>query len=386
MVKYSTLKVAHLAIGTELTTGQTQNSNSTRLARLLSENGVKNGCHLIVPDQQSDILKALTFLADDHQWILIYGGLGPTSDDFTRYALAEWTQLEMVTDQDAWQNIQTILTSRNYPIHAFQARQSEFPKGSQIMTNTKGTAHGFHLSHQGKEFFVFPGPPKEVESVIENYFLNWLTQNKPNKNQWVTYMWNTMGLGESEVADRVESLAENFPVELGYRVHLPYVEFKISFDKKDESDVKELITNVTNKLRPFIVYGSKYPFHKVIREKISSFSLIEIHDMASNGLVADELKNLWDSNSSFLVTNKKTNLEPLANKWLLAIDSLSNLEIEIKEWAGLNHRSWTLDLSNIQKLPKERIHLFIKERVLQKISNWDFNEKELELKMDERVK
>ncbi|MEI7973969.1 MAG: hypothetical protein WCH11_06340, partial [Bdellovibrio sp.] len=47
-----------------------------------------------------------------------------------------------------------------------------------------------------------------------------------------------LGLGESEIAHRVEEVTADCPFEKGYRVHLPYVEVKLIYPKSRQEEAR----------------------------------------------------------------------------------------------------------------------------------------------------
>ncbi len=287
-----TIRASHIAIGTELTSAQTLNTNSPTIAKFLQEMGIKNQAHIVVPDDRKLIMQSFDFIAPETDWLFVYGGLGPTTDDFTRDMVSEWTGKELQLDESVWQHIQDILTQRGVVVRDFQKHQAMFPVGAHIMENSKGTAHGFHLSAKGKEIFILPGPPKEVQSVLENYLHQWVKEHSTTSDSEITEIWNTMGLGESEVSYQIENLVKDYDVVVGYHVHLPYVEVKITYLKSQTEKNRPLVAAIEKTLQPILIYRNKYPypdFFKTFFQTRPALTLID--DVTRGGIFAD-LK-LW---------------------------------------------------------------------------------------------
>ena len=80
-------KIALLSTGDELVNGDVLNTNSQHLARQLLDHAIQPGLHITASDDQNQIESAMRFLLADHAGLIITGGLGPTSDDRTRFAL-----------------------------------------------------------------------------------------------------------------------------------------------------------------------------------------------------------------------------------------------------------------------------------------------------------
>lgn len=231
------MKASILAIGTELTTGQILNKNASSISEKLKKLGISVNSHITVPDDKKLMHAALNFAAEQSELLFITGGLGPTSDDFTRDVVSEWSGLRMQFDENSWAHIQQRLSSRGFTVRDMQKQQCYFPEGSQILTNREGTAHGFSFVTPTKKVYVLPGPPREIEAIWQDHIHAELVQKTQHLNKLITHSWDTMGMGESDVAFIVEEILKDRPVdlynELGYRVHLPYVEFKLSYFAND---------------------------------------------------------------------------------------------------------------------------------------------------------
>src|SRR5690242_1770742 len=95
-------KASLLAIGNELTSGQIINRNAAWIAQRLADVGIETVRHLAVRDQKAEIVGAIGEIARDAELLFLTGGLGPTSDDLTRDAVAAWLGVEMEYYAPAW--------------------------------------------------------------------------------------------------------------------------------------------------------------------------------------------------------------------------------------------------------------------------------------------
>ncbi|HEX7613505.1 MAG TPA: molybdopterin-binding protein, partial [Candidatus Limnocylindrales bacterium] len=78
-----------LAVGSELTTGETRDTNSGDLARSLSDAGVDVAWISALPDRLGTVTAALSDALEAADLVITTGGLGPTPDDLTREAIAD---------------------------------------------------------------------------------------------------------------------------------------------------------------------------------------------------------------------------------------------------------------------------------------------------------
>ena len=249
------MKASLLAIGTELTVGQILNKNAQWMAAQLKKIGVDADIHLTVPDERHEILKSLKYLEPTSDVIFVTGGLGPTSDDFTREVINEWAcpNEELQFDPQSWSHIEKLLTPRGIPLRESQRQQCLFPRGAKVLTNHQGTANGFQMKVRDCEVFVLPGPPREIAAIWQDWIHEWLEKNTSHLDPLVTHSWDTMGLGESEIAHLTEEALKGIDIERGYRVHLPYVEVKLSYARSRQKEMNPAIAKVEKVLEPHTV-------------------------------------------------------------------------------------------------------------------------------------
>lgn len=330
----TTKRASVLAIGTELTTGQIINKNASSLSERLKKESVLTQLHLTVPDQRDLMLQALDICAQHSDWIFVTGGLGPTSDDFTRDVVANWCGKELVWDDASWNHLTDRLTSRGYVVKDIQKQQCYFPRGARILINAEGTAHGFHVSAKGKEIFVLPGPPREIEACWKAGIQDWLLANTKDLEKYITRSWDTLGLGESDLAVAVEPIIQDLQktldrhgnknddnrLEVGYRVHLPYVEFKLSFYKKDEALLIPFIEMIDETLAAWTILRDGEDVLKLLGKKIvnEGFTSLSFVDELSGTYLLNrlngQLKNWIDTHRTLQGSNKNIEFS-FSNHW-----------------------------------------------------------------------
>ena len=77
-----------LSIGSELTVGETRDTNAGDLARRLTAMGVRVDRIQALPDRLDTVREAIVAAIGRADLIVTTGGLGPTPDDLTREAVA----------------------------------------------------------------------------------------------------------------------------------------------------------------------------------------------------------------------------------------------------------------------------------------------------------
>ena len=110
------LTVELLAIGTELTVGETTDTNSGELARSLVAHGVAVTRVTDLPDHQPTVVDALLVALTRADLVVCTGGLGPTPDDLTREAVAEACGEALETSiRGRWHWLKEMWARRNQP-------------------------------------------------------------------------------------------------------------------------------------------------------------------------------------------------------------------------------------------------------------------------------
>jgi nicotinamide-nucleotide amidase len=300
--------IATLGIGTELTTGQIIDRNSSWISKNLKELGVPTSCHLVVPDDRALILDALKFLSERCDTLFVTGGLGPTSDDFTRDLISEWSKKPLEFDEASWQHVNQRLSSRAIQVREIQRQQCYFPQGAKILTNPEGTANAFQMKIDNKDVFVLPGPPAEIAAVWRESIGSYLREKTKGIDPLVTYSWDTMGLGESDVAHITETCLAGVEIEKGYRVHLPYVEVKVSFLESQKASMMKLVEKLDEALRNITVTRNGEDVPQLMVKKFTTVKKIEVVDSLTGQVLTQRmmpvLKSYMSANSwSFSSSN-----------------------------------------------------------------------------------
>lgn len=298
-------KVALLATGDEIIYGDILNSNAQEIAYRLYHQSIIIGTHMVASDNLVEIETAIQFLLQHHEALIITGGLGPTSDDLTRYALSNVIKRKLVFDTPTWRNIVRRLKRFGYSHPPETNRQQAlFPQGATIIPNPNGTAAGCLLHHRNKLIFMLPGPPIECLPMINTVVLP--TLQKASFQQ-ILYRekWLLFGVSEGEIAEKLDALAKPFQCVTGYRICYPYIEFKLL--SHHPADFSALLTLVKKTITPYLIGTGKKTASALLREKLSKSShTLIIHDAATGGLLESILKTPRTYSRIFLSTNRQT--------------------------------------------------------------------------------
>lgn len=170
------MRAAILAVGSELLSTDRLDTNSLRLAAELERHGVELVEKGVLPDDPGRIEAAVARLVAEVDLVLITGGLGPTSDDLTREAVAAALGRSLSLDQRVVAAIEERFAQFEREMPAVNRRQAMVPDGARVLDNARGTAPGLLLDAGGCSVFLFPGVPYELEGLIDSDLVPWLAE------------------------------------------------------------------------------------------------------------------------------------------------------------------------------------------------------------------
>ena len=294
MSRPAKLSAATLAVGTEVTDGQILDRNSAWISHQLVGNGIEVVEHRAVADDRTAIARALSELSSRVDLLFVTGGLGPTSDDFTREVLASEFGLELEFDQPSWDHIVARFQSRGLEPRPMQKQQCYFPQSALVLQNPAGTANAFTFESNkfGRyiKLFVLPGPPVEIAAVWELHLQSRLSALIPVEDREELVLFRTLGLGEGLIAEKTEAAISGSGLRVGYRAHLPYVEVKLWVPVRDRARHEGTIEAVKEAISPWLVgQGDGHDAADALISVVRQGARVEVIDDATCGALQDRV-------------------------------------------------------------------------------------------------
>lgn len=324
-------RVGFVATGDELVNGDILNTNTPYLCQQLLQQNIVPGQHLVVGDDETEICQAIEYLQPNHSAIITIGGLGPTADDRTRYALAQATQQPLDFYPEAWQWIVKKITSLGYTNIPETNRQQAFlPKGSKALHNTQGTAAACYLQHAENHYFMLPGPPHECYSIFNNHVLpTLLALDFPI--QIYRRTWLLLGVSEGQIASELEPLLKGFPdCQLSYRIDYPYLEIKLT--SKNKSALTPLASKLKNHFSQNVISEQRQTASEQLRTYLfQNKCKIMLEDTATEGALLQRL--ISPKTYAFLRSPEpdfNIKISGFDNYWQHTQDDPRNCQITIK--------------------------------------------------------
>jgi nicotinamide-nucleotide amidase len=197
-----TLRTAELlAVGSELTTGETRDTNGGELARTLAGSGVHVRRILALPDDLALVAAAFGDALSSVDLVVATGGLGPTPDDLTREALAAAVGEAPAVDPELKAWLHDLFARRGIPLLAVNLKQAWRIPSATAIPNPNGTAPGWWVDRpDGRVAVLLPGPPREMRAMWFDWVLPRLRERQLGDGRVVRTL-RTYGIGESQVAE-----------------------------------------------------------------------------------------------------------------------------------------------------------------------------------------
>lgn len=282
-----------LSVGTELLMGQIVNTDARYIAARLCGLGVDSYFQQVVGDNEDRLLSAIRLAEERSDVLILTGGLGPTKDDLTRETLALHLGLPLLENAVCRADMEEWMKGRGRSITSNNYRQVCLPEGALPFRNERGTAPGFAIRMGKKHYIVLPGPPNELEYMVDRSLVPYLREL--SGDQIVSRTLRFFGIGESALADRLRELIdEQGRVTIAPYAGLGEVSLRLSVKVGAQEDAEPLLDGVQEKILSLCgeyLYGigdAKLPevTAKLLLEKNKTLSLAE---SCTGGMIASEL-------------------------------------------------------------------------------------------------
>ncbi len=221
-----------LSIGTEILVGSITNTNSQTIAQALAKEGIDVYHQVTVGDNIQRIVECLENASQRSDIIVVSGGLGPTEDDVTYSAVAQFLKTPLHFHKPTYLYILGRLKKRRLAMTRLIAKQCHVPSDSAVIKNDQGTApgvlHQWQVNGRGKYILVLPGPPRELIPMLDKALPLLIKMAAIKKTHFLLRSIKIAGLIEAQVAQKTTDLLKlKPPTTVGIYARQGEVELKI---------------------------------------------------------------------------------------------------------------------------------------------------------------
>lgn len=190
-----------LAVGSELTSGTTRDTNAAELAAALTAEGVEVLSIDLLPDRLELVVTALGEALRRADLVLLSGGLGPTPDDLTREAIAAVCGETPTVDRRLEAALRRRWLRRGLPYPTSNVKQAWLIPSARPIPNPNGTAPGWWVERpDGRLVVALPGPPRELRPMWADWVLGRLRRRGLGAPRAIRTL-RTFGIGESQLVE-----------------------------------------------------------------------------------------------------------------------------------------------------------------------------------------
>jgi nicotinamide-nucleotide amidase len=296
-----------ITIGDEILSGNTVDTNSNFIATELKNIGIKVSQIFTISDEIETIKNTIKSAFEVGNLIITTGGLGPTRDDKTKKAIAEFFNDEIALDKVTFNHLKNYMEKRGRLEILERNREQAFvPTKSKVFQNHFGTAPCMMMEEDGKLLFSLPGVPYEVKPLIKDQIVPYLHE-KFSLNYISTRIVSVVGIPESILADTIENWELALPQNLALS-YLPVgtrVKLRLTATGENEGFLLQQLEEEIQKLLPLIkdnvIATSEDKIEKILAEILTERKLtISTAESCTGGELAKMITSVSGSSKYFL--------------------------------------------------------------------------------------
>ena len=286
-----------LTIGDEILIGQVTDTNSAWIAQRLNTDGIWVSQMRSIGDRHDEIVAAFALSLESADLLFITGGLGPTKDDITKKAIADFFGVEMVFHDETWARIQSFFQKLGKIPNESHRNQCLMPANALILTNEMGTAPAMWIEHNGKIIVSMPGVPYEMKHLMDVQVLPKLRERFKDTQKVVLHRTlRTAGAGETELADLIADLEDSLPeyLKIAYLPDLGQVRLRLTATGDDvdflEKNIQKKSAEIEQRIQKY-VFGYEDETLETALGKIlvSQDKMLVIAESCTGGYIAHRL-------------------------------------------------------------------------------------------------
>lgn len=303
------MKAAVLAIGDEIVSGLTVDTNSGFLAAEVRALGVDTVGFFSVPDDEEAILRALARALEEAELVLCTGGLGPTSDDLTTACVARLAGRPLELHEPSLEAIRARFRARGLEMSGNNRKQALFPAGAEVFPNPDGTAPGFvcrvETGRRAGWVACFPGVPREMRAIAAASLVPWLRARRPGR-RFLSRTFSTFGVSESRLDELLAGAIDPAEARLAFRAAFPRMTVRLTAEGAGGDDLEGRMEGLEARLRERLgdaVYavgnvGMEEEVGRLLRERGMTLAVAE---SCTGGRIGDWITDVPGSSDYFLL-------------------------------------------------------------------------------------
>ena len=303
------IKVSILSIGDELCIGQVLNTNAQWIAERCTEIGCRIIHHLTVSDDKQKLIDSLSFLNKLSDFIIITGGLGPTSDDITKPVLIEYFSDKLEKNDEIAKDIEEFYRKRNRAIPEISLNQAYLPMRAKPIRNLHGTAPGMIFHENGVYYISLPGVPYEMKEMMMDTVIPMIKDEIIRRNETIVKYktLHTSGIFEANLAELIGNEKEFLDdgEMLAYLPSSKGVRLRIGATANSFQEAEERLQRIENilkaKIGVFLLPSENKDLNSYVGELLrAKKATLAVAESCTGGMLGAEITSISGASDYFI--------------------------------------------------------------------------------------
>jgi len=294
-------QVLVINVGDELLDGIRENGHLLWLGEQLARRGLPITRSIVVRDNAVEIAREVGEAWGAYDLIVTTGGIGPTSDDYVRAAVASALGLKLEHVPSAEQALRERFKLIGRKISEADLSQCFIPAGAEALPNPRGTSPGVFYHRDGKALVMLPGPTLELRPMFEEEVVPRLRDVGCACQGEAYVQVRTFGIG----AVPLEAIVRPFlkpGMVLSFGTHTGVVDARISsagsgFTAEELCEVARQVRDAVG--HDFVCTGHACLASLVVEQLRSLEKTVSLAESCTGGLLANSFTNVPGASKVF---------------------------------------------------------------------------------------
>ncbi len=245
------MKAEVISIGTELLLGEITDLNAAYLASQLPLLGIDLHFISTVGDNKQRLIETLNHAWQRSDIIITTGGLGPTEDDITREAIADFFQETVSIDQSLVSQFKELFRHFNMDMPESNIKQAAVIPSCQVIPNPRGTAPGWWVERDRHVIIAMPGPPGEMQQMWSSVVAPRLQREFCQSVIYSSTM-KTFSVSEAKLGEITRSFLQARNPTVGIYAKPDGIHLRIAAKADSLDEARQLVKTTTDELLPLV--------------------------------------------------------------------------------------------------------------------------------------
>jgi nicotinamide-nucleotide amidase len=295
------LQVLVINVGDELLDGIRENGHLLWLGEQLARRGLPITRSIVVRDNAVEIAREVGEAWGAYDLIVTTGGIGPTSDDHVRAAVASALGLKLEHVPAAEQALRERFKLIGRKLSEADLSQCFIPTGAEALPNPRGTSPGVFYHRDAKALVMLPGPTLELRPMFEEEVVPRLRDVGCACQGEAYVQVRTFGIG----AVPLEAIVRPFlkpGMVLSFGTHTGVVDARISsagsgFTAEELCEVARQVRDAVG--HDFVCTGHACLASLVVEQLRSLEKTVALAESCTGGLLANSFTNVPGASKVF---------------------------------------------------------------------------------------